>query len=1210
MRNRPQYPSARIPLYAALLLCILYAPSLRGEASCWNDSRLRQTPGGGGDTDDPTGKGPKGDPGEGEGGEEGEGGDGGDDPATTEDDINLTNGNFDFVERDLYIPSNERLKITRTYNSQDLYDGPFGWGWSHTFDQCIVPRVAWNIVEDIFVFMAPSGPVPQLSLAIDPGIIVRRSNGSLTRFTPNPASYWRYAPPPGCHDELTILLKWDLWADVMVNLSSKRGEVWYFNWSSGRPTAMSLKNQFVFLENDTTGRLDKVQESRTGRELVFTYGANNKITQILDPANRILRYAYDSANNLVGFTDPLGNTTSYTYDDKHRLLTVTTPNGAQWLSNTYDSKSRVVSQTYAGGTKTISYGGTADTPTARVTDRNGHVTDYTMTAKGLPTRIEWERYPGTDVRVLEAVCKTYDADHNRTSETDPLGRTTRYEYDGMGNLLKVIPPTDEAGNPDKFATRSTYTANFNQISSITDAKGQVTRFEYDGIGRLTRTIPPSDNPAQPHKFATTYSYPGTFFWGPRDMTSSVDALGNTTTYEYDRFGYVSRIQYPAVNGQVAERTMVYDTIGNLLRSTDPNGNTTLFTYDLGKHVTSITDALGNVTRFSYNSIGKRTSITNALGKVTSYGYDNYGKLLTVTDPLDNTTTYTYDAEGNRLTTTDPEDNVTTNTYNQFDRLASTADAMGHKTGYLYNGDLLFRIGDAKNNYTHYYYDARKRLERTKYPDDSYEQFTYDAVGNLASKRTRSGDTVQYTYDELNRLTRKTYPDTTEVANEYDVLGRLTRATNVNGILEYAYDTRGRVTGSVQNGKTVGYEYDAAGNRSKLIYPDATFITYTYDELNRLQRIRDGDGADVAVFSYDALGRRSQLDLANGTRAAYAYDNANRLLNLANTKVSDNSVLSSFGYNYDRSGNRRTMTTPQGTHGYAYDKTYQLTAVDYPDGSPFPDTTYTYDALGNRTTVVTTNGTESYEVNNLNQYKSVGSQNYTYDGNGNLTSDGAKTLVYNLDNQLVAATNAGIASTYEFDAVGRRIKKNVDGTALGFVYDGDRIIGEYDGDGAELRRYVNGAGIDERLVLESGGNRQYFHFDALASVRNLSDSSGASVAGYEYDVFGTPSPTPALGSSVALFTGREFDGETGMYHYRARSYSPGAARFTQSDPVGMMGGVNLYAYCGNSSVSFRDPYGLSKEGGDDPGEDPLHDLAMDLLDMADMGDLADFWDQGT
>jgi RHS repeat-associated protein len=81
--------------------------------------------------------------------------------------------------------------------------------------------------------------------------------------------------------------------------------------------------------------------------------------------------------------------------------------------------------------------------------------------------------------------------------------------------------------------------------------------------------------------------------------------------------------------------------------------------------------------------------------------------------------------------------------------------------------------------------------------------------------------------------------------------------------------------------------------------------------------------------------------------------------------------------------------------------------------------------------------------------------------------------------------------------------------------------------------------------------------------------------YSYDVFGEPSATSSIGNPY-LFTGREYDNETGNYYYRARYYNPSIGRFLQPDPVGHADSMNLYSYVGNNPLNWIDPYGLQKE----------------------------------
>ncbi len=107
---------------------------------------------------------------------------------------------------------------------------------------------------------------------------------------------------------------------------------------------------------------------------------------------------------------------------------------------------------------------------------------------------------------------------------------------------------------------------------------------------------------------------------------------------------------------------------------------------------------------------------------------------------------------------------------------------------------------------------------------------------------------------------------------------------------------------------------------------------------------------------------------------------------------------------------------------------------------------------------------------------------------------------------------------------------------------------------------------------------------LGSVVALSNNSGNIVEQYSYDVFGTVTIRDAYNSvlsvsSVAnrfMFTGREYDTETGNYYYRARYYKPSIGRFLQTDPIGYADSMNLYQYCLNNPVNFIDPFGLLSE----------------------------------
>ncbi len=168
-------------------------------------------------------------------------------------------------------------------------------------------------------------------------------------------------------------------------------------------------------------------------------------------------------------------------------------------------------------------------------------------------------------------------------------------------------------------------------------------------------------------------------------------------------------------------------------------------------------------------------------------------------------------------------------------------------------------------------------------------------------------------------------------------------------------------------------------------------------------------------------------------------------------------------------------------------------------------------------------------------------------------------------------------TYTYDPSGRRIAKSYDGEVItSYVYDGDNCIAEYDATSNLKRKYIFGPCTDEPIsMIEAAGSyagTYYYHFDALGSVVALTNSSGNTVEVYEYSVFGQVGASDPNHPNRFMFTGREFDKETGLYHYRARYFNPQIGRFLQTDPVGYKTGMNLYRYCTNNPVTSTDPDG--------------------------------------
>ena len=158
-----------------------------------------------------------------------------------------------------------------------------------------------------------------------------------------------------------------------------------------------------------------------------------------------------------------------------------------------------------------------------------------------------------------------------------------------------------------------------------------------------------------------------------------------------------------------------------------------------------------------------------------------------------------------------------------------------------------------------------------------------------------------------------------------------------------------------------------------------------------------------------------------------------------------------------------------------------------------------------------------------------------------------------------------------------------------------LVAETDNAGAILATYLHGPQLDEPWQMTRGTVRSFYLADGLGSPVLLTNPTGAIVERYTYDPYGMPTIKNGAGvvltssafQNAFLFTGREWDQETGLYYYRARYYSPKLGRFLSYDPLGPLPSPNLYTYVENNPVNLVDPWGLelqpiSKSPGFFPG----------------------------
>jgi RHS repeat-associated protein len=312
--------------------------------------------------------------------------------------------------------------------------------------------------------------------------------------------------------------------------------------------------------------------------------------------------------------------------------------------------------------------------------------------------------------------------------------------------------------------------------------------------------------------------------------------------------------------------------------------------------------------------------------------------------------------------------------------------------------------------------------------------------------------------------------------------------------------------------------------------DQAMVSYAYDNADRLTQITKGSA--TVQIAYDNVNRRTSLTLPNGVVTEYSYDNASRLTGLT----------------------YKNGVTPFGNLSYEYDSAGRVTKL----GGSFART--------NLPQAVT-----STNYNEANRQLGFGSQMLAYDLNGNLTSDRVNTYAWNTRDEMVSMSGPGLSASFQYDALGRRINKTINGTSTTLVYDGANAVQEKSG--SQVTANILNGGIDEvfqRIELDGTWSPIV---DMLGSTWALTDTAGAAQTQYTYEPFGKTTTSGGSSSNSAQFTGRENDG-TGLFYYRARYYSAASQRFVSEDPIRYgSGDTNFFAYVANGPTNRIDPFGL-------------------------------------
>ena len=309
------------------------------------------------------------------------------------------------------------------------------------------------------------------------------------------------------------------------------------------------------------------------------------------------------------------------------------------------------------------------------------------------------------------------------------------------------------------------------------------------------------------------------------------------------------------------------------------------------------------------------------------------------------------------------------------------------------------------------------------------------------------------------------------------------------------------------------------------------------------------------------------------------------------RTTSGATLGGFKYEYDAAGRivSRSHALGDQSHpsqmsqlsqkNYDYDDLDRLAS----DG----DVSYTYDAAGNRMTRTEDGETITYTRGVGDRLASWTGGAYSYDAAGNVTHierDGKPTLdlTWNSQYQLVSvSTNGVFAEGYAYDALCRRVSTTTANGTTRHVYDSNwQVIADLDEDGGVVASYTWDDGIDNLLAVSVGGATYYPLTDIQGTVWGYVDSQNNVVARWQYDTWGNVvdeefAPNVAALATIRYrFQCREWSAATGLVNFRMRWYDPETVRCLSKDPIGLSGGINLYAFCDDDGVNKLDCAGTS------------------------------------
>jgi RHS repeat-associated protein len=1069
-------------------------------------------------------------------------------PDSVEDDpVDVATGNVVVYQVDAEFPGILPLVMRRAHRSLYRAGRCFGRRWASTLDQRleVSPQGIFAGDDDGVILSYPhpglrGEPVLPVTGARWP---LQLDRDGYTVTDPQAGIVRRFEPRSGFY------LSADGYGELpLVSVTDRAGHQIRFDYAlDGTPETITHDSYQikVLMAGNRVGALTLAAAGGDGQDVplvAYRYDQKGNLAQVINASGEPLHYSYDEAGRLTGWVDRNRFSYRYHYDDQGRCVRAEGPGGALSGTLVYDSDNLVTTHTDVAGAVTVYQ----LTPHGRVA--------AVMDPLGNTTRNEYDRWG------------------RLTGRTDPLGRTTRWTYDYCGNLTAIT-------RPDGSQATAVYNHQ-NLPVQITEPGGATWRQDYDQAGNLI-------SQQTPDGAVTRCGY------DDRDHLAAVtDPLGATTRVQCDAAGLPVTVTSP--DGTVTR--FARDTFGRVTAVTGPDGAVTRLVWTLGGNLAGRIFADGTAERFSYDSEGNLVGHLTAAGGLTRFEYGAFD-LVTVR--------------------TDPDGTVSEFGYDHLLRQVSVSIAGPGSSP------------DVRRLTWSYEYDLAGRLTAQTDYNGAVTRYAHDAAGQLTDVINAAGQQLSYAYDELGNVTER-FADGGVTRFGYDPVGRLSRAVSPDAVLEFERDEMGRITAEICNGRTVRSFYDAAGHRVRRITPSAAETRWSYDAAGRPTALKV-NGRDVR-FGYDQAGRETTRELPGGAQLEQAWDTAGRLAAQVLTagQAQGNGgpgplappprVLQRRGYRYRADGELTALDDLlSGPRRLALDPVGRVTGVAGPDWAE----RYSYDPSGNITAASwpappgpagtwadsSAQGTRQYSGTLIT---SAGDIRYQHDACGRITlrqrtRDSRKPATWHYqwdaDDHLAAVTTPdGTTWRYRYDPLGRRIAKqrlDVDGlvaehteftwdgpllaeqsttvpgvTTNGLVTTWDYQAGTFTPLTQLMHRDQAGYGSWDSAPQDQVDSRFYAIVSDLVGAPSELVSPDGELAGYQqHTLWGTTMWHPDGASTPLRFPGQYADDETGLHYNHHRYYDPVTGAYLSPDPLGLTPAPNPHAYVPNPTA-YTDPFGLA------------------------------------